>query len=42
VAEEGNIDRFRRYLAYGADEAPYGSALEFLPVCGVIGLGKYC
>lgn len=40
VAEEGDIDRFRRYLTYGADEAPYGSALEFLPVCGVIGLGR--
>ena len=40
VAEEGNLDRFRRYLAYGADVAPYGSALEFLPVCGVIGLGR--
>lgn len=40
VAEEGGLDRFRRYLAYGADEAPYGSALEFLPVCGVIGLGR--
>ena len=40
VAEEGDIDRFKRYLLYGADEAPYGSALEFLPVCGVIGLGR--
>jgi len=40
VAEEGDIDRFRRYLAYGADKAPYGSTLEFLPVCGVIGLGR--
>lgn len=33
VAEEGDIDRFRRYLAYGADEAPYISALEFLLEC---------
>lgn len=40
VAEEGDIDLFRRYLAYGADEAPYGSALEFLPMCAVIGLGR--
>jgi len=40
VAEVGDLDRFRRYLSYGADEAPYGSALEFLPLCGVIGLGK--
>ena len=40
VAEEGDLDRFRRYLAYGDGVAPYGSALEFLPVCGVIGLGR--
>ena len=40
VAEEGDLDRFRRYLAYGAEKAPYGSAHEFLPLCGVIGLGR--
>lgn len=40
VAEEGNLDTFKSYLAHGADEAPYGSALEFLPVCGAIGLGR--
>lgn len=40
VAEEGDIDLFRRYLNYGADDAPYGSALEFLPMCAVIGLGR--
>lgn len=40
VAEERELERFRRYLAYGSEDAPYGSALEFLPVCGVIGLGK--
>lgn len=40
VAEEGDFKRFRRYLGYGSEEAPYGSALEFLPVCGVIGLGR--
>jgi hypothetical protein len=40
VAEEGDLERFRRCLAYGPDEAPYGSTLEFLPVCGVIGLGR--
>lgn len=40
VAEEGDYALFRRFLAYGAVEAPYGSSLEFLPVCGVIGLGR--
>ncbi|MEQ8235883.1 MAG: HEAT repeat domain-containing protein [Syntrophomonadaceae bacterium] len=40
VAQEGDLERFRRYLAYRAEDAPYGSALEFLPVCGVIGLGR--
>lgn len=40
VAEAGDLSRFRRYLEYGSEAAPYGSALEFLPFCGVIGLGK--
>ena len=40
VAQEGDLERFRRYLAYGPEDAPYGSALEFLPVCGAIGLGR--
>jgi len=40
VAQIGDIDRFRRYLAYDADSAPYGSSLEFLPVCGAVGLGR--
>lgn len=40
VAAEGDINRFRRYLTYDANIAPYGSALELLPVCGVVGLGR--
>jgi len=40
VAREGDLERFKRYLDYSADQAPYGSALEFLPVCGVLGLGR--
>ena len=40
VSQEGDLERFRRYLAYGPEDAPYGSALEFLPVCGAIGLGR--
>ncbi|CZR02688.1 hypothetical protein SAMN05216375_12127 [Trichococcus ilyis] len=40
VAEEGDLELFQRYLAYDASTAPYGSSLEFLPVCGVVGLGR--
>lgn len=40
VAAEGDLDRFSRYLAYDASQAPFGSALEFLPVCGMIGMGR--
>ena len=40
VAEEGGLDLFRRYLSYTSTQAPYGSTLEFLPLCGVIGLGR--
>lgn len=40
VAAEGHLARFQRYLTYTVDQAPYGSALEFLPVCGVVGLGR--
>jgi hypothetical protein len=40
VAETGDLTTFRRYLEYGREAAPYGSVLEFLPFCGVIGLGK--
>jgi hypothetical protein len=40
VAAEGDLARFQRYLLYTAEQAPYGSALEFLPVCGVVGLGR--
>ena len=41
VAEEGSLELFRRYLSIDAQAAPYGSALEFLPLCGAIGLGKF-
>ena len=40
VAEEGDLERFRRYLTYDEVQAPYGSVLEFLAVCGVVGLGR--
>jgi hypothetical protein len=40
VADEGDETLFRRYLAYDPERAPTGSALEFLPVCGIVGLGR--
>jgi HEAT repeat protein len=40
VAEEGDEALFDRYLAIGADQAPANSPLEFLPVCGVLGMGR--
>jgi len=40
VAEEGNEERFKRYLAYDSEKAPYGSSYEYLAVCGIVGLGK--
>ncbi|SHI13377.1 hypothetical protein [Desulfosporosinus lacus] len=40
VAEEGTEERFMRYLSFDAEKAPFGSATEFLPICGVVGLGS--
>jgi hypothetical protein len=40
VAEEGDEERFRRYLAYNAQSAPTSSPEEFLAFCGVLGLGR--
>ena len=40
VAEEADTASLRRWAALGAAEAPFGSAKEFLPVCGVVGLGR--
>ncbi len=40
AADEGDEALFRRYLAYDPEQAPTGTALEFLPVCGVVGLGR--
>lgn len=41
VADEGELDRFQRYLAYDPLQAPTNSPQVFLAVCGVVGLGKY-
>lgn len=40
VANEGTEPLFRHYLAYTADIAPGNTPEEFLPVCGVVGLGR--
>ena len=40
VADEGDLDLFRRYIAYTADQAPENSPYVFLTFCGVVGLGR--
>ncbi len=40
VAEEADEEALRRWAAVGPDAAPFGSTEEFLPVCGVVGLGR--
>ncbi|KGK91968.1 hypothetical protein DP73_01170 [Desulfosporosinus sp. HMP52] len=40
VAEEGTEERFMNYLSLDSAIAPFGSAEEFLPICGVVGLGS--
>lgn len=40
VAEEGDLQRFERYLSYTAEIAPVNSPYEFLAFCGAVGLGR--
>ena len=40
VANEGDEELFRRYLAYTVQRAPTNSPEEFLAFCGVLGLGR--
>ena len=40
VAAEGQESQFQRWLALDADQAPTNSPSEFLPFCGVLGLGR--
>jgi len=40
VAEQGDEERFRRYLTYTVQRAPTNSPEEFLAFCGVLGLGR--
>ena len=39
VAREGKEQQFLRWAAIDAEEAPQNTAGEFLPFCGVLGLG---
>ena len=40
VADEGSEELFLRYLGHTADIAPINTPDEFLPVCGIVGLGR--
>jgi 3-methyladenine DNA glycosylase AlkC len=40
VADEGDGELFKRYLAFDPGKAPVNSPHEFLAFCGVVGLGK--
>jgi hypothetical protein len=40
VADEGDEELFRRFLALDHEKAPTNSPYEFLAFCGVVGLGK--
>jgi hypothetical protein len=40
AADLGTPEQFRRWLALGPGETPPKTALEFLPLCGVVGLGR--
>jgi hypothetical protein len=40
VAEEGDEELFRRYMAHDEQSAPMNSQEEFLAFCGVLGLGR--
>lgn len=40
AAEEGGADQFYRWLEFGPATAPTNTPAEFLPFCGVLGLGQ--
>src|SRR5258706_15477640 len=40
AADLGTAEQFRRWLALGPHDTPPKTALEFLPVCGAVGLGR--
>lgn len=40
VADEGDDEMFRRFLAFDAEQAPTNSPHEYLAFCGVLGVGR--
>src|SRR5215475_10494298 len=40
AADLGTAEQFNKWLALGADATPPKTALEFLPLCGAVGLGR--
>jgi hypothetical protein len=40
IADEGDEVLFRRLIAWGPDRAPENTPEGFLPVCGVVGVGR--
>lgn len=40
VADEGDEALFRRLVAWGPDRAPENTPAGFLPVCGLVGIGR--
>ena len=40
AADQGTAEQFHRWLALGPADTPPKTALEFLPVCGAVGLGR--
>ena len=40
VADAGDEATFRRWLALDASQTPTNTALEYLPACGAVGLGR--
>lgn len=40
VADTGDETMFRHFLSFDAGKAPIDSPYEFLPLCGIVGLGR--
>ena len=40
VADEGTAEQFLEFLAHDPETAPTGTAEEYLPFCGTVGLGR--
>lgn len=40
VADLGDEPQFRHFLSFDASRAPTNSPYEFLPLCGIVGLGR--